>query len=44
MNWRRRHRGKIHVFEDRRLEVTSAAAIDVAAQIERVELALRRAA
>ena len=44
MNWRRRHRGKVHVFEDRRLEVTSAAAIDVAAQIERIELALRRAA
>jgi hypothetical protein len=44
MNWRRRHRGKIHVFEDRRLEVTSSAGIDVAAQIERVEFALRRAA
>ncbi|MDB5411397.1 MAG: hypothetical protein JWL84_6309 [Rhodospirillales bacterium] len=44
MNWRRRHRGKIHVFEDRRLEVTSALDIDVAAQIELVALALRRAA
>jgi hypothetical protein len=44
MSWRRRHRGKIHVFEDRRLEVTSALDIDVAAQIELVALALRRAA
>ena len=44
MNWRRRHRGKIHVFEDRRLEVTSAADIDVEDQVRRVEEALRRAA
>ncbi len=44
MNWRRRHRGKIHVFEDRRLEVTSHIDIDVDRQIERIELALRRAA
>jgi len=44
MNWRRRHRGKVHVFEDRRLEVASAAEIDLAEQIRAVELALRRAA
>jgi len=44
MNWRRRHRGKIHVFEDRRLEVTSASEIDVEDQVRRIEEALRRAA
>jgi hypothetical protein len=44
MNWRRRHRGKIHVFEDRRLEVTSATDIDIDDQFQRVEAALRRAA
>lgn len=44
MNWRRRHRGKIHVFEDRRLEVTSAVSIDVEDQIRQIETALRRAA
>jgi hypothetical protein len=44
MSWRRRHRGKVHVFEDRRLEIPSMLEIDVAAQIERVERALRRAA
>lgn len=44
MNWRRRHRGKVHVFEDRRLEVTSASDIDIEDQIRRVEEALRRAA
>jgi hypothetical protein len=44
MNWRRRHRGKIHVFEDRRLEVTSATEIDLEDQIRRVEAALKRAA
>jgi hypothetical protein len=44
MNWRRRHRGKVHVFEDRRLEVASMIEIDVGAQLELVERALRRAA
>lgn len=44
MNWRRRHRGKIHVFEDRRLEVTSAADIDIEDQVRGVAEALRRAA
>jgi hypothetical protein len=44
MNWRRRHRGKVHVFEDRRLEVTSALDISVDDQRRRVEAALRRAA
>jgi hypothetical protein len=44
MNWRRRHRGKIHVFEDRRLEIASALEIDVGAQIRFVEEALQRAA
>ena len=44
MSWRRRHRGKVHVFEDRRLEVTSTVEIDVAEQIARVMAALRRAA
>jgi len=44
MQWRRRHRGKIHVLEDRRLEVTSALAIDVEDQLRRVETALKRVA
>jgi hypothetical protein len=44
MNWRRRHRGKVHVFEDRRLEVTSMMDIDLEEQIGRVALALRQAA
>ncbi len=44
MNWRRRHRGKIHVFEDRRLDVTSVATIDVEDQVRRIEAALKRAA
>jgi hypothetical protein len=44
MSWRRRHRGKVHVFEDRRLEIASAAPIDLEARIGWVEDALRRAA
>ena len=44
MNWRRRHRGKVHVFEDRRLEVTSVVEIDVEDKLRRIEQALRRAA
>jgi hypothetical protein len=44
MSWRRRHRGKIHVFEDRRLETTSSIAVDVDEQIQSIELALRHAA
>lgn len=41
MNWRRRHRGKIHVFEDRRIEVTSATDIDIEDQVRHIEAALR---
>lgn len=44
MTWRRRHRGKVHVFEDRRLEVTSSLEIDIDDQIHRIEAALKRAA
>ncbi len=44
MNWRRRHRGKVHVFEDRRLEVASTIEIDIAEQLRLIDLALRRAA
>lgn len=44
MQWRRRHRGKIHVFEDRRLEVTSSLEIDIGLQLAAVERALRAAA
>lgn len=44
MSWRRRHRGKVHVFEDRRLEIASAVDIDVAEHIRRVNLALRQVA
>lgn len=44
MHWRRRHRGKVHVFEDRRLEITSSTEIDIAAQLGAVERALKAAA
>ena len=33
MSWRRRHRGKVHVFEDRRLEVASSQDIDLEEQL-----------
>jgi hypothetical protein len=42
MSWRRRHRGKVHVLEDRRLEITSALDIDVEDELRRVDLALRQ--
>jgi hypothetical protein len=44
MGWRRRRSGKVHVFEDRRLEVTSELAVDVDEQLRRIALALRQAA
>ena len=44
MSFRRRHRGKVHVFEDRRLEVTSALDIDVGDQLRRIALALKQVA
>lgn len=44
MNFRRRRRGKVHVLEDRRLEIASWAAIDVDAEIRRVLAALRHVA
>lgn len=44
MGWRRRRRGKIHVFEDRRLEITSSCPVDVDTQRRRVEAALRQVA
>jgi hypothetical protein len=44
MSWRRRHRGKVHVFEDRRLAVTSAIDIGIEEQVRRVETALKRVA
>ncbi len=44
MNFRRRRRGKAHVLEDRRLEITSWVAIDVDAEIRRVAAALRQVA
>jgi hypothetical protein len=44
MSWRRRHRGKIHVFEDRRLAVTSSLDIGIEEQVRRVEMALKRVA
>ena len=43
MVWRRRHRGRVHVFEDRRLEVTSSLDIDLEEQVRRVDAALGRA-
>jgi hypothetical protein len=44
MSFRRRRRGKVHVFEDRRLELTSTIDIDVDEQIHRVALALKQVA
>ena len=44
MGWRWRRRGKVHVFEDRRLEITSALDIDVEAQRRAIEGALRAVA
>src|SRR5579883_116142 len=44
MSWRRRHRGKVHVFEDQRLEITSSIDIDVEEQIRRIALALKQVA
>lgn len=44
MSFRRRHRAKVHVFEDRRLEVPSAVDIDVDDQVRRVRLALKQVA
>jgi hypothetical protein len=43
MSWRSRRRGKMPVFDDRRLEVTSAIAIAVETQIRAVETALATA-
>jgi hypothetical protein len=44
MGWRRRRRGKVHVFEDRRLEITSICAVDIDAQRHRIDTALRQVA
>jgi hypothetical protein len=44
MSFRRRRRGKVHVFEDRRLEITSAIAVDVDEQIRLVAQALKQVA
>lgn len=44
MSFRRRYRPKVHVFEDRRLEVPSALDIDVDEQVRQVRLALKQVA
>lgn len=44
MDFRRRRRSKVHVLEDRRLEITSSAAVDVDAEIHRIATALRHVA
>lgn len=44
MDWRRRRRAKVHVFDDRRLEVTSTLDIDLERQVDLVAAALRRVA
>jgi Domain of unknown function (DUF6969) len=44
MDWRRRRRAKVHVFEDRRLEVTATVEIDLERQIDLIAAALRRVA
>ncbi|MGH6975715.1 MAG: DUF6969 family protein [Stellaceae bacterium] len=41
MGFRRRRRGKVHVLEDRRLEITSSVTIDIDAEIRRVAAVLR---
>ena len=40
MDWRRRRRAKVHVFDDRRLEIISTLEIDVERQIAAVAAAL----
>jgi hypothetical protein len=40
MDWRMRRRGKVHVFDDRRLEITSALAIDLEQHLRGLEAAL----
>jgi hypothetical protein len=44
MSWRRRRRGKVHVFEDARLETLSFLEIDPADRLRRLARALDRAA
>jgi hypothetical protein len=44
MDWRRRRRAKVHVFDDHRLEVTSVLAIDIDRQVAAIDAALRRVA
>ncbi len=41
MDWRRRWRAKVHVFEDRRLEITSTLEIDLDSQLAKIAAALR---
>lgn len=36
MSWRRRHRGKVHVFEDKRLEIASSLAIEPADRLDQL--------
>lgn len=42
MEWRRRRRAKVHVLDDRRLEVISSLDIDVAQQMKAIDAALGR--
>jgi hypothetical protein len=44
MEWRRRHRAKVHVFDDQRLEITSSLEIDLERDIAALDSALRRVA
>jgi len=44
MDFRRRRRSKVHVLEDRRLEITSSTVVDVDAEIRRIAAALRHVA
>jgi len=44
MDWRRRRRAKVHVFEDRRLEIAATLEIDIERRIELIAAALRRVA
>ncbi len=44
MSFRRRRRGRVHVLEDRRLEITSSVAVDIDGEIRRIAAALRQVA
>lgn len=44
MSWRRRRRAKVHVLEDRRLEIAAACPVDIDGQMRQIAAALRQVA